>query len=202
MCTRKLSLALSFAFLFSGAALAPSQAHAQAYENLEPLNSNILIESSGSKPYSDNPVSHFGEVEKGFYRGGAPKNLDDMKAIKKLGIKTVINLQYSKSKIASENAWAKSLGMQSISIPLPGFGAPSDADVAKIQALLKNESLRPLLLHCAHGEERTGLQTALYRVNVNGWSPQRAYSEWKAYGFHTWVYPMKNYFEDASHTDL
>ncbi len=153
---------------------------------------------SSAPPYATAPVDRFYEVARGLYRGAAPTTLEQMKALKKMGIRTVINLQYDAKKVAWEAAAAKSLGMHHISIPLPGFGAPADKDVQRIQKLMNDPSVRPVLLHCTHGRERTGVQTALYRVFTEGWTPERAWAESEAFGFRWIAFPMKEYYENAT----
>jgi len=179
------------------------KALAQSYEQLEPLNDAQAerLEMS-SHVRVDKPVTNFGVVDENLYRSGAPASLAEMKALAAMGVKTVVNLQNDKKKIAQEGAWAKAVGIKMISIPLSGFWAPHDSDVNRIQALLNDKSKRPLLFHCAHGMERTGLEAALYRVFSNGWTPKAAYQEMKDYGFHTITFPMKDYLEKKTNTDL
>ena len=40
---------------------------------------------------------------------------------------------------------------------------------------------RPVLVHCEHGQDRTGLLIAVYRVRRGSWA-QAAWNEWLAYG--------------------
>ena len=44
----------------------------------------------------------------------------------------------------------------------------------------------PLLVHCQHGADRTGLMSALYRVAVQGWTKEEALREMTegGFGFH------------------
>ena len=41
----------------------------------------------------------------------------------------------------------------------------------------------PLLIHCKAGLHRTGVMTAVYRMEYEGWSPALAIQELKANGF-------------------
>jgi protein-tyrosine phosphatase len=41
---------------------------------------------------------------------------------------------------------------------------------------------RPVLIHCEHGVDRTGLLVALWRVEHEHALPGAAFSEWRAYG--------------------
>jgi len=42
----------------------------------------------------------------------------------------------------------------------------------------------PTLVHCLHGNDRTGVLCAFYRVLVQGWSRARAWDEAILQGFH------------------
>jgi hypothetical protein len=44
----------------------------------------------------------------------------------------------------------------------------------------------PVLVHCLHGADRTGVMVAVYRVAVQGWSKEEAVREMTegCYGFH------------------
>jgi protein tyrosine phosphatase (PTP) superfamily phosphohydrolase (DUF442 family) len=48
-------------------------------------------------------------------------------------------------------------------------------------------SPKPVLVHCQHGEDRTGLVIAAYRVCVNGWSKDSAMAEALRYGYRRWL---------------
>jgi protein tyrosine/serine phosphatase len=59
-----------------------------------------------------------------------------------------------------------------------------DAEVLKaLRAIQAAEAQGPVLMHCKHGSDRTGLMAALYRVVVQGWSKEDALSEMTQGGF-------------------
>ncbi|MEK6555679.1 MAG: hypothetical protein AABZ31_10590 [Bdellovibrionota bacterium] len=153
-------------------------------------------------PYQDTPVERFGEIEAGLYRSAQPEDGLQLAALKEMGIKTILSFQTDKKKIAAEAAIAKSLGLKFISRPLDGFWRPKPEEANEVQGYMNDHSLRPLLIHCSHGRERTGLMGGLYRYYTNKWTPQEAYKEMKAYGFRSIVFSMKDYLEDATDTDL
>lgn len=56
----------------------------------------------------------------------------------------------------------------------------------------------PILIHCWHGSDRTGVVVAMYRMTVQGWSRQRAIDELSipAYGHHAAQFPnIRRYLE-------
>lgn len=46
---------------------------------------------------------------------------------------------------------------------------------------------KPLLVHCQHGQDRTGLIIACYRVRVNKWPKATAMAEALQYGYRHWL---------------
>lgn len=42
---------------------------------------------------------------------------------------------------------------------------------------LKDACYQPLIIHCQHGRDRTGFLAAVYRIEIQGWSPQAAWDE-------------------------
>jgi protein tyrosine/serine phosphatase len=59
-----------------------------------------------------------------------------------------------------------------------------DADVLKtLRAIQAAQARGPVLIHCKHGSDRTGLMAAMYRVVVQGWSKDDALSEMTQGGF-------------------
>jgi protein tyrosine/serine phosphatase len=59
-----------------------------------------------------------------------------------------------------------------------------DSDVLKaLRAIQSAEADGPVLMHCKHGSDRTGLMAAMYRVVVQGWSKEQALKEMTEGGF-------------------
>ena len=59
-----------------------------------------------------------------------------------------------------------------------------DADIiAALRAIRAAEAEGPVLMHCKHGSDRTGLIAAMYRVVIQGWSKDEAISEMTQGGF-------------------
>jgi protein tyrosine/serine phosphatase len=134
-------------------------------------------------------VGNFHEVTTGLYRGAQP-SVSDLDALKKLGVRTIIKLN---SENPEEIEEAERMGITIYYVPLSGFWAPSDSDMNKIEALLSDQALRPIFLHCEHGEDRTGLAFGLYRWR-HGWSKDRAHDEMMSLGFHPLLVGLEYYF--------
>lgn len=80
---------------------------------------------------------------------------------------------------------------------------PMDAETirdADIVAALKviRRSKKPVLVHCWHGSDRTGVVVAMYRMVVQRWPRGKAIAELNdpAYGHHAGAYPnIQRYLE-------
>lgn len=127
-------------------------------------------------------LSNFARVADGIYRGAQPTK-EGFAALKKMGIRTIINLRDWHSD-ADE---LKGLGLKYISIPC----VASDIRESKIAAFIKaatNPANQPVFIHCQHGSDRTGLMLAVYRVCYQDWPREDAIKEMDIFGRHK-VYP-------------
>lgn len=50
-----------------------------------------------------------------------------------------------------------------------------------------NLAPKPTLVHCQHGQDRTGLVIAAYRVRVMGWTKDSAMAEARDFGYRWWL---------------
>ncbi len=151
---------------------------------------------------SDTPVRHFAKIEDGLYRSAGIKTQEEYNALKKMGVRVVMSLEWKKSLITAEAAMAKKAGIHFISEPMLGL-TPSDAQINEIEGLMKDNRFKPMLIHCAAGRERTGLVTGIYRVETNKWDPKLAYKEMVDMGFRNTVgFFLRQYFEKRTHTNL
>jgi tyrosine-protein phosphatase SIW14 len=68
---------------------------------------------------------------------------------------------------------------------LPRGKAPLErpAAVEKMLRVFDDPKNYPILIHCKAGLHRTGCMAAIYRMEYQGWSPERAVEEMKDHGF-------------------
>lgn len=98
--------------------------------------------------------------------------------LKKLNVATVINFLPE-----SDSSWLSSPDIAQVQLPYR-TNHVDDADVLKaLRAIQTAQAKGPVLMHCKHGSDRTGLMAAMYRVVVQGWSKEDALSEMTQGGF-------------------
>lgn len=123
-------------------------------------------------------LSNVGRVAPDVYRGAQPKP-EGYATLAAMGIRTVINLRL----LHSEREAVTAAGMKSIEIPMNTFKDVNAEKVKRAIALLRDPANQPVFVHCAHGQDRTGIVVAAYRMEADGWSREDAIAEMQAFGF-------------------
>ncbi|KWN09250.1 protein-tyrosine-phosphatase [Burkholderia ubonensis] len=106
----------------------------------------------------------------------------DVPELQKLGIRKVISFRafHSDERILA----GTQITMQRI--PINTWYIRDEDMVAALKALRDADRDGPVLIHCQHGADRTGLVSALYRMVYQGWTREQALDELQhgGYGFH------------------
>lgn len=107
---------------------------------------------------------------------------DDVAELKALGIKNVVGLRA----FHSDDDWLRKSGIKASRIKIYTWAVDDDNIVAALKAIRTAEKEGPVLLHCWHGADRTGLVSAMYRLLYQGWSKEQALDELQngGYGYH------------------
>jgi protein tyrosine/serine phosphatase len=105
----------------------------------------------------------------------------DLKALhSRFGVRTVLNLRGKKpgdSWFENERDGVEEIGARWIHLAVSGVRKPSHEMVQEFFSLVEEPSNWPILLHCQGGIHRTGLMTALYRMQYQGWTAAAAIAE-------------------------
>ncbi len=111
------------------------------------------------------------------YRSALPGGRD-LPLLEQLQVKTVVSF------IKDNDAeWLGESSIERISIPLHADRV-NDADVIRVLHILQDKQADgPVLMHCKHGRDRTGLMAAMYRTVIQGWSKQEALDEMRNGGY-------------------
>jgi protein tyrosine/serine phosphatase len=129
-----------------------------------------------------------------FFRSAKLKP-SDVKRAKSLGIKTVVSLR----NFHSDTKVLKGSGITMVQIKINTWDLKDAQIVAALKAIRAAEKEGPVLLHCLHGADRTGLVTAMYRMLYQGWTKEQAMLELRngGYGFHTIWTNIERYVRDV-----
>jgi protein-tyrosine phosphatase len=153
-------------------------------------------------------------VEPGkFYRSGQLTAEGFADAVRRFGIRTVINVQddvpdpaiwrsYLDHTTQSEQEVCARLGVRYVWLA-PDLVPPDAAQrgeqpvvIDQFLRLCDDPSIYPVLLHCKAGLHRTGLLAGIYRMEFQGWPRLAAYRELRAHGFGDWVSTSANLYVD------
>ena len=128
-------------------------------------------------------LENVGRVAPGVFRGAQPR-AEGYRTLKEMGIRTVISLR----SLDGEANAVETAGMRSIVLPMSTFQAVDVQTVRRVVALMADPANQPVFVHCAHGQDRTGIVVAVYRMDVDGWTEAEAEGEMQAFGFNNiWV---------------
>ena len=128
-------------------------------------------------------------VDQKVWRSGQPARCD-FRTLEKDGIGEVLCLR----RWHSDRDEARDLKLHHIRM---NAGDIRDADIiAALKVMVAAD--KPLLVHCFHGADRTGVVIAMYRMVVQGWPREKAIAELTdpRHGHHADVFPnIREYLE-------
>ena len=136
------------------------------------------------KPIIGTNLENIYLVGKGIYRSEQPKRRD-INNLQLLGIKEVLNLRElhsDKDDITDTNFVLHRVKMHTSNIT-------EDQIITSLRTIKNKKG--PILIHCWHGSDRTGVTIAAYRIIFNNWSKSQALDEMVngGYGYHSKIYP-------------
>jgi tyrosine-protein phosphatase SIW14 len=146
-----------------------------------------------------------------FYRSGQLTADGFREAVRRFDLKTVINLQEEDKDPYMPVAWlgrpsvlesdlCRSLGVRYVSLDGGELVPPGAAPGSRPRAIddflrvLDDQSAYPVLIHCKAGLHRTGLMTAIYRMEFEDWSTAAAVREMRANGFGDFACTTENVY--------
>ncbi|WP_263144879.1 tyrosine-protein phosphatase [Pseudomonas sp. RIT-PI-AD] len=116
-------------------------------------------------------------MQPGLYRSALPDGAAQP-LLEALGVVTLINLHQ-----ASDADWLRDPRIRQVHLPLRTRHI-DDADVIQVlRSIREAQANGPVLIHCKHGQDRTGLIAAMYRILYQGWSKAQALAEMHQAGF-------------------
>jgi hypothetical protein len=180
---------------------------ARLWAALLALFSNLACSANVPAPAKIPNLSNLYQVKPGLWRSGQPTTAEQWAQLKAMGVRRVIKLNFG-TEGSDDGARAAGLIVHELSIQPDGdtdifdaignvFQRPDPARLAEAQSILGLDWVRGgILVHCTHGQDRTGFVLGQYRVLVDGWSKSRAYGEMLQYGFHPLLHGLQEAWED------
>jgi protein tyrosine/serine phosphatase len=137
------------------------------------------------------------------YRSGQLTAEGFTDAKERLHLKTFINLQddfpnpdlelsFLDRRTIKESELCRQLGVRYVFIG-PDLvwrkraGIERPEAIEQFLAVMDDPDSYPVLIHCKAGLHRTGVMTAIYRMEYEGWTPRYAVEEMKRLGFGEWA---------------
>ncbi|MEG2961401.1 MAG: dual specificity protein phosphatase family protein [Janthinobacterium sp.] len=126
-------------------------------------------------------VSNLHQVTPVLYRS-ARLDSRDVAQLQALGVKTVISLR----SFHSDTQVLEGSGIRAVRIPINTWAIRDKHVIDTMRSIRAAEQHGPVLLHCLHGADRTGMMAAMYRMLYQGWPREKAIDELKngGYGYH------------------
>ena len=140
--------------------------------------------SKWAQPIEMAGVPNLHKVSETLYRSAQPSS-EGMKNLKKLGVKSIVNLR----SFHSDRDELGETGLAYEHIYMKAWH-PEEKEAVRFLQIVTDQKRGPVLVHCKHGSDRTGVMCALYRIVVQGWTKKEALAEMTkgGFGFHeVWV---------------
>jgi protein tyrosine phosphatase (PTP) superfamily phosphohydrolase (DUF442 family) len=167
-------------------------------ESAKPVARQPEDKMSAARPKETQALPNFHKVTDYLYRGGEPSP-EGMVQLQKMGVKTLIDLRAKTEAAHNEEELAKKLGMKYINMTMTAE-APTKKQVETLLATIDSakEKNEPVLVHCAHGSDRTGCMIGIWRVTRDNWGFDDTYKEMRKYWFGVKYDKLRNAVKERS----
>jgi protein tyrosine/serine phosphatase len=147
-----------------------------------------------AQPMLGSDLENFYRLDEQVYRSKQPDD-EEMAALEAMGVRSILNLREYHSD--QDDAEGTRLKLYHVSV---NAGEIDDRFVVDaLRAIAAAE--KPILVHCWHGSDRTGVVAAMYRMVFQNWPRQQAIDEFinGGYGYHASFYPnIERYLEKVN----
>ena len=132
---------------------------------------HVVTEKNWAQHLGIPGVPNLHKVSDDLYRGAQP-TAEGMRQLKKLGIKTIVNLR----SFHSDRDEIEDTGLAYEHIYMKTWH-PEDEQVVRFLQIVTDSNCIPVFVHCQRGADRTGVMCAIYRIAVQSWSKADAIEE-------------------------
>lgn len=147
--------------------------------------------SDWAQPMLGIELENFYRLSEAVYRSKQPDD-EAMASLEGMGIRSILNLR----EYHSDKDEARGTHLKLYHVPVNAGDVDDTFVVSALRAIAEAE--KPILIHCWHGSDRTGVVAAMYRMVFQGWSREQAIDEFinGGYGYHARFYPnIERYLE-------
>jgi tyrosine-protein phosphatase SIW14 len=144
------------------------------------INTTVPRNTSWALPINNDSLNNFYKINDSIYRSKQPNEIS-FQYLNNFGMKSILNLR----EIHSDGKKIKKLNLKEYRVPMNAASFNNEKIIAALK-IMKN-SPKPLVVHCKHGSDRTGVVIAMYRIVFENWEKEKAIEELSSggYGFHT-----------------
>ena len=137
-----------------------------------------------AQPMLGSGLENFYRVSDELYRSQQPDR-EQMSELEALGVRAILNLR----EYHSDDDEAGHTRLKLYRVPV-NAGDIDDAFVLEALTIIARAE-KPILIHCWHGSDRTGVVAAMYRMVFQAWPREQAIDEFVngGYGYHARFYP-------------
>jgi len=136
-------------------------------------------------------LGNFYQLTDQVYRSQQPDD-EEMRMLQSMGIRSVLNLR----EFHSDDDEARGTLLKLYHVPVAAGDIDDRFVIEALRAIHMAE--KPVLIHCWHGSDRTGVVSAMYRMVFQAWPRAQAIDEFinGGYGYHARFYPnIERYLE-------
>jgi protein tyrosine/serine phosphatase len=155
----------------------------------------LARDANWARPMTLAGVPNLNQVTPFLYRSAQPDAAGFANMAKTLKVKTVIDLRESQT----DEAYLANSKIRPFYVPMNAMHITNEEIIAALTLIRAHQGEGPILVHCQHGADRTGVVIAMYRIIYQGWSKQQAIDEMKngGYNFHSIFFNIPAFINNA-----
>lgn len=152
-------------------------------------------DANWAKPVKLSGVPNLNQVAPNLYRSAQPTAAGFAAAQSSYNIQTIVNLRESQT----DGELLKGLSIQEMSVPMNAMFIKQEDVISALKLIKAAEAKGPVLVHCKHGADRTGVVIAMYRILYQGWTKSQAIDEMEhgGFNFHAIFMNIPKFVENA-----
>ena len=146
-----------------------------------------------ASPVAAQNLRNFYKLDDKVYRSAQPDK-KGFQELKRLGIRNVLSFRDHHA----DDRDAKGLGLTLSRVKMEA-GEIKDEQVVEALRIIRTAK-GPIVIHCWHGSDRTGLISAMYRILFQNWSKEEAIEELMkgGYGYHSLYRNLPEYIRKVN----